>query len=467
MPQHRTDANAAPVAPWRAPRPRRPFRTIVQVPGSKSETARALVLAALADGPSTITGGLRSRDSDLMRAALGALGVQISTDGSDGWVVRPPARFVAPSGPIDCGLAGTVMRFVPPLAALAPGSTSFVGDAYASNRPMAPLLDGLGQLGVEVDHEQLPFTLHAPEHLGGPLVQVDSSTSSQFISALLLVGARLPEGLDLRHRPATPGAGVPSRPHIAMTTSMLAARGVHIEQPDADRWLVSPGPIAALDQVVEPDLTSAAAFLAAAALTGSTVTVPGWPVRNNGQWQTTQAGARIVDILQQMGATASQNDAGLQVRGTGTLRAIQVDLSDSSELTPVVAALAALATGTSTISGVGHIRGHETDRLSAIAGMLTQVGIGVVEHPDGLQIEGTGLVEQLAAGRLDALGPWQGRGLQILPSHADHRMAHLGALLGLVLPDVAVDEIECTTKTIADFDGLWHDMLGVPDEERQ
>ena len=420
----------------------------VVVPGSKSETNRALVLAALAGGPSVITGGLSSRDADLMRAALGQLGVSITVEG-DAWHVTPPAAFAVPAAPIDCGLAGTVMRFVPPIAALNGGATTFVGDPHASARPMGPLLDALQQLGVRIDAPNIPFTQDASAGLSGRRVEIDSSTSSQYVSALLLVGARLPEGIEVVHVPEHAGADVPSRPHIEMTVTMLRRHGVEVSTPDQFTWQVSPGVISATDEQVEPDLTSAAVFLAAAAVAGGTVRVPGWPT------ETSQGGAHIVDVLTRLGADCTLDDVDatghgtLTVRGTGTLRGIgTVDLRASSELTPVVAALASLAEGTTRITGVAHIRGHETDRLAALVNELGAVGVDISETEDGLNIQGRGRrVLKRAA----------------LKAYADHRLAHVAAIIGLAVPGVELDDVECTSKTIADFPGMWSHMVGHAD----
>lgn len=419
-------------APWPAPVAPVPIHATVSVPGSKSETNRALVLAALADRPSVVTGGLQARDTALMRDALRALGVTI-TEAGDRWLVTPPATFRG-GVTIDCGLAGTVMRFVPALAALADGPVRFVGDPQAESRPMAPLLDALTALGVEVSTERgpgLPFTVHGtPEVRGGP-VTVDASTSSQYVSALLLVGARLPDGLDLHHV----GPPVPSLPHIAMTVAMLRDRGARIEDTEPDRWRVARGTLAAHDVTVEPDLSNAAPFLAAAAITGGMVTVPHWPAR------TQQPGDEIRDILQAFGAEVTWFEGALTVRGTDHLHGIDRDLRQASELTPVVAAVAALADSTSHLHGIGHIRGHETDRLAALDAELSALGVGVTEEQDGLTIH-----PKLLGG-----ASWR--------TYADHRMAQAGALLGLVVPDVELDDVGCTAKTMPDFVDLWTRML--------
>jgi 3-phosphoshikimate 1-carboxyvinyltransferase len=419
---------------WAAPLAPAPIRATVGVPGSKSQTNRALVLAALGDGPSVVRNGLDARDTRLMRDGLRALGVRITETG-DQWQVTPPGRF---SGhvKVDCGLAGTVMRFLPPLALLAAGPVHFDGDEQAYARPMGPLLEALRRLGASVDGEgdRLPFQVHSTAwvaKVGTVEVAVDFSGSSQFVSALLMVAARLPSGLDVRHV----GPPLPSRPHVEMTVAMLRERHVRIDDSEPDRWRVAGGPIAAHDETIEPDLSNAAVFLAAAAVTGGTVTVPHWP------GSTTQPGDAIGDILARFGAEASFDERGLTVRGTDHLHGIDLDLSAASELTPVVAAVAALADGTTHLRGIGHIRGHETDRLAALATELERLGANVHETDDGLTIHP----------RLLGGAEWR--------TYADHRMAHAGALLGLVVPDVTLDDIGCTAKTMPEFPELWQAMV--------
>lgn len=409
-------------------------RGTAEVPGSKSETNRALVLAALADAPSLLTGALVSRDSDLMAQALRRLGVTIAEVGPGALRVTPPERFYGCTAGIDCGLAGTVMRFVPPVAALADGPTYFFGDPHASNRPMRGLLDALRYLGAAVSSDALPFTLTPGRLTPAPFVEIDAAASSQFISGLLLVAPRLPEGLRLH----AVGA-VPSRPHLAMTTAMLRTRGVAITEPDAFTWRVEPGTIAGRDSRIEPDLTNAAAFLAAAAATSGTVTVPGWPA------STLQPGAMFLDIVEAMGCDVARTPEHVTVSGPGTLCAINVDLRAASELTPVVAGLAALAQGTSRITGVAHIRGHETDRLAALARELAKLGVVVRELPDGLEI----------TGGIKASGPIQ------LSTYADHRMVHFAALVALVTPELSVDDLTCVAKTMPDFPDRWNALVGV------
>jgi len=411
---------------WQAPTADGPVRAAVRLPGSKSLTNRALILAALSQEPSRLTAPLHARDTHLMRDALAGLGVGISVDGPD-WIVTPAALS---GSDVDCGLSGTVMRFVPPVAALATGRSRFDGDPHARNRPMQTLIDALRQAGVSVRDDgrgALPFTVDGDGSAPGGVIELDASASSQFVSALLLAGARFDLGVDLRHV----GDAVPSLPHIDMTVAALREAGVVVETDGRRRWSVAPGPVTAPDQVIEPDLSNAAPFLAAAMVTGGSVTVPGWPCR------TTQPGDRLRDVLAAMGAAVELSADGLTVTGSGTIGPLVADLHDVSELTPVLAALCALADGESRLRGIGHIRGHETDRLAALRAELTALGADVDETPDGLVIRPAALRG----------GLWH--------AYADHRMAQAGAVLGLVTPHLTVDDIACTGKTMADFPGLW------------
>lgn len=407
----------------------------MRIPGSKSETNRALVLAALADGPSTIVGGLEARDTRLMRHALRALGVRITESGAV-WRVEPPATLLGDTA-IDCGLAGTVMRFVPPVAGLAQGDVSFDGDEQSHARPMDTILGALAALGVRIQDGRtaLPFTLTGDPTLRGGLVTLDASASSQFVSALLLAGARYAEGLDLRHD----GKAIPSQPHIDMTVAMLRDRGVVVDDSEPDRWVVSPGPIAPRDVTIEPDLSNAAPFLAAAAVTGGEVTVLDWPQHS---WQ---PGLQLRSIFHLFGADVVHAAGQFTVRGVDQLHGVDLDLHEASELTPVIAAMAALADSTTHLRGVAHIRGHETDRLAALEAELAGLGTRVSQTDDGLTIHP----------RLLHGGPWS--------TYADHRMAQAGAVLGLVVPDVVIDDISVTSKTMPEFPQLWQAMLDESD----
>ncbi len=418
---------------WAAPLAPGPITGQVSVPGSKSASARALLLSALADRPAALTGVLDSRDTALMRAGLEALGAGFIELPQRRLQVQPIAE-VNGGTTINIGLAGTVLRFLPPVAALAGEPTTFTGDPAAAARPVAPLLTALAELGAEVSQPYaLPFSVAGAVDFAGGTTEIDASSSSQFISALLLAGARYSNGLRVRHV----GASLPSRPHIDMTATMLRSRGVSVSQPDQNTWVVSPGPIRGLDARVEPDLTNATTMLAAALITGGELSTA-WPE------DSVQAADDLAGVLAAFGASLSyaQTAQGreLTVRGDG-VHGAEVDLHTVSELTPVAAALAAVADGPSTISGVAHIRGHETDRLAALAAELGAIGVAVTLTEDGLRIE-----------------PRPRRG-GVFHTYADHRMAHAGALIGLVTPGIELDDVACTTKTLPDFPGLWAQLL--------
>ncbi|MFT3832067.1 MAG: 3-phosphoshikimate 1-carboxyvinyltransferase [Micropruina sp.] len=418
------------MTPVAAPERSGPLRATLVVPGSKSATARGYLLAALADAPSVLRGVLDARDTRLMRAALTALGVGFTDLGPDQVRVQPPDAFT-PSD-IEVGLAGTLMRFLPPVAALAAGASRFDGDPEARLRPVRPLLDGLAQAGVRIDHpEALPFTVRGTGSVAGGRVSIDASGSSQFVSGLLLAGARFDAGLDLAHL----GGTLPSRPHIGLTVAMLRDRGVRIDQIEGeDRWRVAPGPIAARDETIEPDLINAATFLAAPLLLGGEVTTA-WPRH------TVQAADTILEVLSALGGTVRTASDSVTVSGTGSVRGADLDLSLASELTCVAAALLAVADAPGSIRGVGHVRGHETDRLAALESEINALGGEVSQTADGLRIT-----------------PLPLRG-GIFHTYADHRMAHAGALLGLAVPGLRLDDVSCTTKTLPDFPGLWSRLV--------
>jgi 3-phosphoshikimate 1-carboxyvinyltransferase len=409
-----------------------PVRGVVAVPGSKSVTNRALLLSGLAAGPSVVHGAPATRDTALMCGALRSLGVPVEVDGER--VALGGDGTLTGGGTVDCGLAGTVMRFVPPAATLADGAVLFDGDPHARTRPMGTVLEALRVLGAVVDGDRLPFVLHGAGGLAGGDVTIDASASSQFVSGLLLSGARFDKGVTVLHD----GAPVPSLPHIDMTVAMLREAGVAVDDSQPDVWRVEPGPIAAREWTVEPDLSNASVFLAAAAVTAGEVTVAGWPAGS------TQPGAEVLPVLERFGATVTPSGAGMTVRGPDRLTGVDVDLHEASELTPTVAAIAALAATPSRIRGVAHIRGHETDRLAALVAELTALGADVNETEDGLEIRPRALTAP-------ADRPWG--------AYADHRMATAGAVLGLVVPGVTIDDVACTTKTFPDFPGRWAALL--------
>ncbi|SDS30875.1 3-phosphoshikimate 1-carboxyvinyltransferase [Microterricola viridarii] len=424
---------------WPAPTATAPVSAVLSLPGSKSLTNRELVLSALADGPSLLRSPLHSRDSALMVEALRELGTVIEAVPGHGEygddLLITPAEELSGSTTIDCGLAGTVMRFLPPLAGLALGPTTFDGDEAARRRPMATTISSLRALGVDINDDGrpvLPFTVHGTGRIEGGEVTIDASLSSQFVSGLLLAASRFDEGLSLTHD----GERLPSLPHIEMTIATLAARGVTVENPATGQWVVAPGPIAAAEVDIEPDLSNAAPFLAAALVTGGTVTITGWPS------ETTQIGARLADLLPLFGATVSRDGHRLTVTGGESIRGVTLDLPEGGELVPNLVALAALASEPSTITGIGHIRHHETDRLAALVTEINKLGGRVTELEDGLHIEPAELHG----------GTWL--------SYEDHRMATTGAIIGLAVPGVDIEDVGTTAKTLPQFTALWHGMLG-------
>ena len=424
---------------WPAPFAGGPVTASVSLPGSKSLTARELVLSALADGPSLLRAPLHSRDSSNMVEALRSLGVGIqerpgaSEFGAD--LLVTPAEELLGSTTIECGLAGTVMRFVPPIAGLALGPTMFDADDAARGRPMGAIIAALRALGVDVNDDgrgSLPFTVHGTGAVEGGAISVDASSSSQFVSALLLSGSRYKNGLDLTHS----GERLPSLPHIEMTIATLAERGVSVDSPEVGRWIVHPGPIAAREVDIEPDLSNAAPFLAAAVVTGGTVTITGWPE------STTQVGADLEELLPHFGATVTKSGDRLTVAGPERIQGVRLNLATGGELAPALVAIAALADGPSEFTGIGHIRHHETDRLAALEAEITGLGGAVTVREDGLRVDPRPLTG----------GLWR--------SYEDHRMATAGAIIGLVVPGVEIENIATTAKTLPQFPQLWARMLG-------
>jgi len=412
----------------------------VRVPGSKSVTNRGLVLAALAAGPSRIVHPLRSRDTELMAAALRSLGATVEAAGAgpdDAWRVSPLDRAASHrngSGRIrvDVGNAGTVLRFTPPLAALTHRSVSFDGDDAVRRRPVDRLLAALRDLGANVDGTTAPFTVTGAGRLRGGSVDINASASSQLVSALLLAAPAFEQGVRVRH---VGGRQVPNAPHLAMTVAMLRERGVTVDDATPAQWAVQPGEVQPSDVVVEPDLSSAAPFLAAALVTGGRVRLTGWPP------VTTQPGRLLPDLLAAFGATVDRDAGSLVVQGGGSLVGADVDLRDCGELTPVVAALAAVASTPSRLSGIDYLRGHETDRLAALALELTKLGAAVTEWDDGLHI---------------VPKPLRGN---VFSSYGDHRMVMAAAVIGLVVPGIVVEDAATVSKTYPGFIEDWATMV--------
>ncbi len=423
---------------WTAPTSESAVHATVIVPGSKSLTNRKLVLAALADAPSTLVAPLHSDDSARMIDALRALGVEIDELPATGQFgpdlrVTPPAHFRG-DVVIDCGQAGTVMRFIAPLAGLAHGDVTITAHPSALHRPMGTMIKALREIGVDIDDGgrwALPFIVKGRGHIRGGEITIDASASSQFVSGLLLAAPRFDVGLHLVHS----GDRLPSVPHIDMTVEALARRGVHIEHSAPHEWLVPAGTPRGRDTAVEPDLSNAAPFLAAAIMTGGTVTVPGWPASS------TQPGALLTEILALMGARVSRRGGALTVAAGDRIAGVDLDLTAASELTPTLFALAAFADAPSTLHGIGHIRGHETDRIAALVSNLRALGGDAEELPDGIRITPAPLHG----------GVWK--------AHHDHRIATAGAIIGLSVPGVQIDDITTTAKTLPEFPQLWQQML--------
>ena len=455
---------------------------LVHIPGSKSLTNRYLLLAALADSPSYLRAPLHSRDSALMIEALRQLGAGIElvpTDSPFGPDVKvTPLSFVEAHSAqaqsdsaqsrtvsIECGLAGTVMRFVPALAALLPGEFAFDGDPHARQRPMGPVLEGLRQLGVQVDCEQgenaLPFVLRSPGLASAegvseaPVVRIDASTSSQFVSALLLMAPRLPQGMVLVHE----GSSVPSIPHIQMTVEALRQMGIRVQEhyPNQGdkaeggeyRWTVHPGSFPGFEMTIEPDLSNAGPFLAAAVVTGESVTIPHWPApAADSSAGTTQVGDMWRELLPALGARVSYAEGRLTVTGPRELPEgdFSFDLSAGGELAPTMAAACAFVKGRVELTGIAHLRGHETDRLAALAAEINRLGGAAHDTADSLVIE--------------APIPAAAEVAQVLArTYDDHRMATFAAIIGLRRPNVVVQNVATVAKTMPEFTAMWEDML--------
>lgn len=448
-----TDHNES-TALWSAPLAPGPVDATVTVPGSKSVTNRALILAALSSEPGWLRRPLRSRDTRLMVEALRALGVGIeetvsssvaatagadagsASDTGEAWRVIP-AGLHGPAT-VDVGNAGTVMRFLPPVAALADGPVRFDGDPRSHERPLHGVIDALRDLGARIDDAgrgALPLTVHGGGSLTGGSVAIDASASSQFVSALLLSGARFNQGVEVRNT----GSTLPSMPHIRMTVDMLRSAGAQVDAPESggepNVWRVTSGALLGRDLVIEPDLSNAQPFLSAALVTGGRVTIPDWPAH------TTQPGDALREILTAMGGSCTLDERGLTLTGGGRILGADLDLSEVGELTPGIAAVAALAESPSRLRGVAHLRLHETDRLAALTKEINGLGGDVTETDDGLLIHPR---------------PLHGG---IFHTYDDHRLATAGALLGLTVDGVQVENVATTAKTLPDFPGLWIGML--------
>jgi 3-phosphoshikimate 1-carboxyvinyltransferase len=467
--------------PWAAPAAAGPVNARVRLPASKSITNRALVLAALSADPAVIVNPLRARDTVLAAGALRVMGAQIAEiteiiedqdhSSRTAWRVTPGSPPAGSGVSVDVGNAGTVMRFLPAVAALTCASVHFDGDARARERPVGPILAALRHLGADIDdggRSAIPFSVHGHGAIRGGAVTLDASGSSQLVSGLLLAAPRFAQGIEIRHA----GPPVPSAPHIAMTVRMLRAAGAAVAESSSsgsggsgsggsgsgsggsgsggsgsggfgvrpDAWRVRPGRLNLGTVTVEPDLSNAGPFLAAALVTAGTVMVPDWPR------DSLQAAGPILDVLTAMGARCEVGADGLRITGTGRIAGIEADLRDVNELAPVLTAVAAVADSPSVFTGLAHTRTHETDRLAAMAKEINALGGDITEQPDGLAIRPRPL-------RAPADG-------EPFDSYEDHRMVMAAAVLGLVVPGLRVANAQTVAKTFPGFTDVWAGMLG-------
>jgi 3-phosphoshikimate 1-carboxyvinyltransferase len=416
-------------------------------PASKSVTNRALLCAALAEGPSQLRGAAASDDAEAMTAALDQLGARVEPRPGVWTVAGTGGRLAGPDRPLDARLSGTTMRFLSAAATLTPAGATVTGAPPLLRRPVGPLVAALRALGADVADagNGLPPVTAAGGGLDGGRATVAAAASSQFASAVLLVApyARRPVTLTAERL----GAAA----YVELTAAVMRRFGAVVEPADppgprtgAGRpdpgdppaWRVEPGPYRAAELEVEYDASAAGHLFALAAATGGEVTV------TNATPGTLQPDATLPGLLEAMGATVTRDGACVTVRGPATLDPVEVDLSAMPDQVTTVAALAALATGRSRIRGVAVTRGHETDRLAALAAELGKLGVTVRELPDGLVVDGAGP---------DRLRPAR------LATWSDHRMAMALAAVAARVPGVVLEDPGCVAKTYPRF---WDDLAG-------
>ncbi|MCK6554595.1 3-phosphoshikimate 1-carboxyvinyltransferase [Candidatus Binatia bacterium] len=399
----------------------------VRVPGSKSITNRAVLLAALAEGESTLDGVLFSDDTRFMLDAWHRLGIAVAvTEGAERCCVRGCGGAVpAATADLFVGNAGTAMRFIVAALCLGHGRFRVDGSARMRERPIQDLLDALGQLGGRARSESgggtPPVLVEADGLLGGN-ARIVGSRSSQFLSAVLMVAPYARHGV----RIAVEGSLV-TPPYVDMTVAMMAAFGVHVERDGYRSFAVPPQRYCGRAYRIEPDASSAQYFLAAAALTGGRVRVPGLG-RDSLQGDVTFA-----DVLERMGARVVRGDDFVEVRGGAALTGIEVDMNAISDTAPTLAAIAPFARSPVIIRNIAHARLQESDRLHAVATELRRLGGRVAERPDGLVIE-----------------PSEVRGGTV-ETYDDHRIAMSFALIGLRVPGIAIREPGCVAKTFPGY----------------
>jgi 3-phosphoshikimate 1-carboxyvinyltransferase len=307
-------------------------------------------------------------------------------------------------------------------------------------RPLGPLLAALRSVGAQLppDASRVPFTMQATGRLRGGVLEVDASSSSQLISGLLLAAPRYDEGLSV----TAAGGRVPSAPHLAMTVAMLRAAGAEVDDQTPGRWHVAPGPLAPTTYAIEPDLSSASAFLAAAAVTGGRVRLAGWPS------DTTQPGKLLPELFDAFGCGVTvTTDGELEVTGPDTLTGADLDLSDYGEAVPTLTAVALFAETPTRLRGIAHLRGQETDRLAALAEEFGRLGARITVTADGLSITPAPLTADPPV---------------ILDPRADHRLAMAYAVAGLRVSGVRIADIATTGKTVPDFPQRWAALLAGP-----
>lgn len=400
------------------------------MPASKSVANRELLLSALADGRSELDLGDADPGDDVraMRAAIGALGCAVD-GGPTGVVTVAGLGRSAPAieARIDAADAGTVARFVTALAATLPGRTRIDGSARLRERPLAPLVRALRELGATIDGDALPLTVTGPLR-GGP-VDVPGAQSSQFASALLLAAPRSRQGVTLRI-----SGTLVSAPFVAMTIAGLERRGVQAERLAPNEFRVAPQRVKARDVVIPGDATAATYPAAAAAVLGGRVTIENVEPRAAAG---DQGDVRAFEVLRAMGCDVSSLFGGVTVRRTGPLYGVREDLRDISDAFPTIAVVAARAQGPSELLGIGHTRRQESDRIAAVAAGLRALGATVTEYADGIRI----VPGQLHGGVVDAAG--------------DHRIAMAFSVLGLDVAGIAIEGADVITKTYPGF----YDML--------
>lgn len=402
---------------------RPPNRTVV-VPGSKSHTNRALVCAALASGTSTLTGVLFADDTEAMMQLLGAVGIAIEADRAERTVTVTGVDGVVPphSGVLDARQSGTTSRFALPLLALGRGRYVLDGHEQMRARPFDDLVEALVTLGARVEGATLPLTVFGGGRFTGGAVEIPGSVSSQFLSGLLLSA---PYAIEPVHVQIT--GELVSKPYVDLTLATMESFGVRVDRDGPRRFTVPNHGYGAADLAIEPDASAASYFFAAAAITGGRVRVEGL------SRSTIQGDLRFVDILEQMGAEVVRSEGATVVRGTGTLRGIDVDMADISDTAQSLAVVAPFADGPVRVTGIGFIRKKETDRIAAVVTELQRLGIEATEDADGFTVY-PGFPQPAT-----------------IETYDDHRMAMSFAVLGLLTPGIEIADPGCVAKTFPDF----------------